>query len=68
MSALSTKQTSTPRAEKMKKRIGIKKDTVPLHVEVDAILHRKFKIKTIERGMSMTEVIEHAMLDFINKS
>lgn len=65
MSILKAKNASNPRVNNVKKTLSNSKTLVPLNVMMDSELHKKFKIKTINADITMTDFVLEAIKEYV---
>jgi hypothetical protein len=66
MAILKTKKHSSNKIDRMKKGLINPKNVTPLNLLIDSKLHTQFKIKTINNGTSMTEVLVEAIREYLS--
>lgn len=65
MTILRAKKTTSNKTERLKKSLINPKNVTPFNLLIDADLHKRFKIKTISEGTSMTDVITEAIENYL---
>jgi hypothetical protein len=67
MAKVEKNQNVSPSIESEISSIKRSEDLKQLHVNIPTTLHKRFRVKVLEEGRSMNEVIENLIKDYIGR-